>query len=491
MASLRLLFIDLLLVALATVASAVIRDNFVIVAPRLVALLPYLTATLCVAGFLFPMFGMSRSLWRFTSMRDGLRIVAATVIVVLGAVGIGFIVNRLDGIPRGLPVIQGLLIVSVLVGARILARLPYDRRVSSAPASNSDAVETVLVIGLNKLAELYLQCLVELDTGRMKIAGLLGEGGRVGLSVHSRPVLGTPEEVASTLRRLELHGVFVDRILVAVPRDDLSIPARHALSQIQETTTIDIEYLVERIGIQSPPAGSATSKASSNEPISSTLTAVDQAFEQMRYHQVKRAIDLVIAGVLLITLSPLFLFVGFLVAADVGLPLVFWQQRPGLRGRPFKLYKFRTMADAYNSDGQRKSDKARASSVGDFLRRSRLDELPQLLNILKGEMSFVGPRPLLPVDQPIDGRSRLLVRPGLTGWAQIKGGRNISPADKAALDMWYVKNMSLVLDFKILSGTVPMVIFGERVAETTIAHARRDVQLADSVPGRLIQQEIS
>jgi lipopolysaccharide/colanic/teichoic acid biosynthesis glycosyltransferase len=255
--------------------------------------------------------------------------------------------------------------------------------------------------------------------------------------------------------------------------------------------TRQIEYLVERIGIQSPPAGPAASKASSNEPMSFTLAAVNQAFEQMRYHQVKLAIDLVIAGVLLITLSPLFLFVGFLVAADVGLPLVFWQQRPGLRGRPFKLYKFRTMDDAYNSDGQRKSDKARASFVGGFLRRSRLDELPQLLNILKGEMSFVGPRPLLAVDQPIDSRSRLLVRPGLTGWAQIKGGRNISPADKAALDMWYVKNMSLALDFKILSGTVPMVIFGERVAETTIAYARRDVQLADSVPGRLIQQEIS
>jgi lipopolysaccharide/colanic/teichoic acid biosynthesis glycosyltransferase len=461
MPSLRPLFADLLLVAIATVASLVIRDNFVIEEPRLVVLLPYLAATLGVAVFLFPVFGMSRSLWRFTSLRDGLRVVAATVIVVLGAVGIGFIVNRLDGIPRGLPVIQSLLIVSVLVGARMLARLPYERRSSAAPASKGDTVETIVVIGLNKLAELYLQCLVEFYPGDVKIAGLLGEGGRVGLWAHSHPVLGTPEEVASTLRRLELHGVFVDRILVAVPRDDLSVPARRALSQIQDTTTIDIEYLVERIGIQSPPAGSAASKMALNETISSALAGVNQAFEQMPYQRVKRAIDLVVAGVLLIVLSPLFLFVGFLVATDIGLPLVFWQQRPGLRGRPFKLYKFRTMADAFGSDGQQKSDKARVSSVGDFLRRSRLDELPQLLNILNGEMSFVGPRPLLPVDQPIDSRPRLLVRPGLTGWAQIKGGRKISPTDKAALDMWYVKNMSLALDLKILLGTVPMLIFGD------------------------------
>jgi FlaA1/EpsC-like NDP-sugar epimerase len=140
-----------------------------------VALLPYLAATLCVAGLLFPAFGMSRSLWRFTSMRDGLRIVVATVIVILGAVAIGFIVNRLDGVPRGLPVIQGLLIVSILVGARILARLPYDRRVPPAAAPHTDAVETVLVVGLNKLAELYLQCLVELDSAHpVKTAGWAG-----------------------------------------------------------------------------------------------------------------------------------------------------------------------------------------------------------------------------------------------------------------------------------------------------------------------------
>src|SRR5262245_60816196 len=134
MPSLRPLLLDLLLVALATVASAIIRDNFVIAEPSLVALFPYLAATLSVAGIFFSVFGMSRSLGRFTSSRDGLRIVVLTVIVVLGAVAIGFIVNRMDGIPRGLPVIQGLLIVSVLVGARILARLPYDRRVPSPAA---------------------------------------------------------------------------------------------------------------------------------------------------------------------------------------------------------------------------------------------------------------------------------------------------------------------------------------------------------------------
>ena len=490
MPSLRSLVVDLILVAFATVAALVVRDNFVIAAPRFIVLVPYLLFTLGIAAAALPIFRVNRSLWQFASMRDGLRIVAATLIVVVSAVTIGFIVNRLEDVPRGLPVIQGLLIVSFLVGARVLARVSHDRRVRSAPAPHSDGVETVLVIGLNKLAELYLQCLAELDTGRIRIAGLLGEGGRIGLSVHSHPVLGTPEQVVSTLRRLELHGVFVDRILVAAPRDNLSLPAQDALSQTQETTTIRIEYLAERMGLEQLPAGSAAAKPASTETASSALTAVNQAFDQVPYQRVKWAIDLVGSAGLLITVAPLFLLVGLLVAADVGLPLVFWQQRPGLRGWPFKLYKFRTMADAYSSEGQRKSDDLRVSAVGNFLRRSRLDELPQLFNILKGEMSFVGPRPLLPVDQPIDSHSRLLVRPGLTGWAQIRGGRQISPDDKAALDAWYVRNMSLTLDLKILLETVPMLIFGERVTETAIVHARRDMQLAAKIPDGMFQQEI-
>jgi lipopolysaccharide/colanic/teichoic acid biosynthesis glycosyltransferase len=489
MASLKSLLVDLLLVALATVAAAVIRDNFEILAPRLIALVPYLVVTLSVAGLSFPVFGTSRSLWRFTSLRDCLRIVAATIIVVLSAIAIGFAVNRLDGVARAVPLIQGLLIVSLLVGARVLTRVSHDRPVRSAPAPHSEGAETVLVIGLNKLAELYLQCLAELDRARVTIAGVLGEASRVGLFFHSHPVLATPEEVASTLRRLELHGVLVDRIIVTTLRDHLSPRVQDALSQVQATTTIHVEYLVERMGVQSPPVDSEVAKPASKEAAGSTVAAINLAFEQVPYHRVKRALDLIGSALLVVILAPLFLLVALLVAVDVGLPLVFWQQRPGLHGRPFKLYKFRTMADAHADDGQRRSDNERISAVGNFLRQSRLDELPQLLNILKGEMSFVGPRPLLPVDQPFDSKSRLLVCPGLTGWAQIKGGRQISPDDKAVLDVWYVKNMSLALDLKILLGTVPIVIFGERVTETAIVDAWRTMRVA-RVQSRMIQQRI-
>ena len=486
MPSLKSLAFDLFLVALATIAAAITRDNFEIIYPRLIALVPYLVITLSVAGLVLPALGIHRSAWQFTSMRDCLRITAATVVVVLSAVAIDFLVNRLDGVARALPLIQALLIISFLVGARILKRASYDRRVRSTPAP-SDRIETILVIGLNKLAEFYLQCIAEFHSSHVRIAGVLGGGGRVGRSVHSHPVLGEPEQVISTLRRLETHGVFVDCILVTMPRNDLSLTVQEVLSQIQETTTIRLEYLYERMGIQSPPPPTVIAKSAPEEPVASTVAAVNRALDQVSYHRVKRAFDVAASSVLVIALAPLFLLVGLLVAADVGFPVVFWQQRPGLGGRPFRLYKFRTMGDAYGADGRRKSDGERVSAVGNFLRRTRLDEWPQLLNILKGDMSFVGPRPLLPVDQPIDCPARLLVRPGLTGWAQIKGGRQISPSDKATLDVWYARNMSPALDLEIILGTVPMLIFGERVAEAAVGQAWRDLKIV-SVPDRAIKQ---
>jgi lipopolysaccharide/colanic/teichoic acid biosynthesis glycosyltransferase len=136
-----------------------------------------------------------------------------------------------------------------------------------------------------------------------------------------------------------------------------------------------------------------------------------------------------------------------------------------------RLYKFRTMRGAHGADGRRIPDADRLSVVGATLRRMRLDELPQLVNVLTGSMSFVGPRPLLPVDQQADMPERLAIRPGLTGWAQVKGGRDISPADKAALDLWYIKNASLLVDLWIVMETVRMVLLGERTDRGAINQA--------------------
>ena len=165
--------------------------------------------------------------------------------------------------------------------------------------------------------------------------------------------------------------------------------------------------------------------------------------------------------------------ITLLIAIDVGLPVVFWQSRPGRYGRPFKLYKFRTMRAPHDEQGNRIPDQHRVSKLGALLRLTRLDELPQLYNILVGEMSFVGPRPLLITDHEPGTHDRLLVRPGLTGWAQVNGGRKLAPEDKAALDIWYVAHLSLILDFRIVLRTLLLLYSGEQINQEAVLAARR------------------
>lgn len=149
------------------------------------------------------------------------------------------------------------------------------------------------------------------------------------------------------------------------------------------------------------------------------------------------------------------------VLLDVGWPIVFWQKRDGRHGRPFLVYKFRTLRAPFDRHGQFVPENERISRFGELLRRTRLDELPQLWNVLAGDMSFIGPRPLLPVDQPANSL-RLLISPGLTGWAQINGGKLITPEEKGELDDWYVRNASFWLDVRIVLLTLKIVITGDR-----------------------------
>ena len=167
----------------------------------------------------------------------------------------------------------------------------------------------------------------------------------------------------------------------------------------------------------------------------------------------KRIIDLLVSLILLILLSPVMLVIAVLVRIKLGRPVLFSQERPGLHGRLFRLYKFRTMRDARGADDQLLPDEERLTKFGRFLRASSLDELPELFNVLKGEMSLVGPRPLLVAYleryTPEQAR-RHEVLPGITGWAQVNGRNALSWESKFKLDVWYVDNRSFWLDLKIL-----------------------------------------
>ena len=182
----------------------------------------------------------------------------------------------------------------------------------------------------------------------------------------------------------------------------------------------------------------------------------------------KRLLDIIIATTALILLSPLYAFVAYKVKKNLGSPVLFRQVRPGLHGKPFEMIKFRTMKDAIDAQGNPLPDSERLTPFGKMLRSTSLDEMPELWNVIKGDMSIVGPRPLLTEYLPLynqEQAKRHNVRPGMTGHAQVNGRNAISWEEKFKLDTWYVENQSTLLDFKIMFKTVHKVLAKDDINE--------------------------
>jgi lipopolysaccharide/colanic/teichoic acid biosynthesis glycosyltransferase len=185
----------------------------------------------------------------------------------------------------------------------------------------------------------------------------------------------------------------------------------------------------------------------------------------MRKH-IKRFLDIIFGSILLIIFSPLLVVISLLVWWKLGSPIIFRHVRPGFLGHPFLLYKFRTMTNKKDKNGELLPNDRRITPFGEFLRKWSLDELPELWNVIKGDMNFVGPRPLLMEYLPLyttEQMRRHEVKPGITGWAQVNGRNAISWEEKFAYDVWYVDNWSIGLDFKILWLTVKKVIKREGI----------------------------
>jgi lipopolysaccharide/colanic/teichoic acid biosynthesis glycosyltransferase len=184
---------------------------------------------------------------------------------------------------------------------------------------------------------------------------------------------------------------------------------------------------------------------------------------------IKRAFDILVSMCLLIILAPLLLIVGFCVYFKLGSPIFFTQERPGKYGKIFRIIKFRTMLDLKDEKGELLPNEQRLTRFGKILRSTSLDELPQLINVLKGDMSLVGPRPLLVQYLPLYSEEQMKrhnVRPGITGYAQIKGRNSLTWTEKFKLDLWYVENVTFWLDLKILFLTIYKVIKREGISQS-------------------------
>jgi lipopolysaccharide/colanic/teichoic acid biosynthesis glycosyltransferase len=478
---LTLISIDLLFVALATISAVMLRGYFDTISGSLMALMPYSFISVGCAFVIFLVGGLDRTPWRYSSVADHLQVIVLTVLVILIALVATFALNRLAPVARSLPVLQGGLIVSILIAARGTARFWHTRQIHNKEQGNvrvdEQLRETVLVAGVNTITELFLLSVKEFASKRLQVAGVLAEEPSMrGRTIQQKPVLGTVEELRDILQSLEVHGVVVDRIIVTTPADRLQPRSLGALLEVENSSDTFVQFLSDRLGFEDASQSRSDPWREGGQrsvaPVRSVMPADCVNPPGRSFRLAKRIADVFGAALLASALTPVVILIAFVVAIDVGFPIIFWQQRPGLHGRPFRLYKFRTMRAPHDKHKRRIPDDQRSSPVGQILRRIRLDEIPQLYNVLIGDMSLVGPRPLLPCDQSPDYAARLSMRPGITGWAQVNGGRIISTSDKLSLDVWYVQNASLVLDLAIVLRTVKMVLFGDQINVDAVNQAR-------------------
>lgn len=474
-----LFVIDLSLVAISNIIAILLCTEHPLTGHMLSSTLAYAGLTIAAAIPVFIVAGTNRTLWRFTSLHDCLRLLFTVTATIVIATTAADALSLIDSVPRSLPVLEYVLMIASLVGSRAVIRLRYLRKTRRRAdgTGSTDGREDIIIVGLNSVAELFLRCVSEcgLQAG---IAGILSDGARHrGRFLRSYPILGRPDEIERIIRELDIHGVRISRIVVAVPFHALPVTAQESLRQVEQELDIRLDLIHDRFRLDDPGA-TALDNAESDIGLRASCDWLSIATESNRqtshaYLLGKRCFDILVATLCIFAFAPLMLLLAAVVLLDVGHPIIFWQQRPGTRGIPIKVLKFRTMRSARDAEGRRLSDAERLSPVGLFLRRMRLDELPQIYNVLLGQMSMIGPRPLLPIDQSPRFIGRLQMRPGLTGWAQINGGRRLSIHDKAALDLWYVKNASIGIDCRILFMTVRTVLFGERINRTAIREAWR------------------
>ena len=454
---------DLLCICTALLVALYLRHGFPLIqdfsGPHDLRLL--MAVTVITSLVVLPLMRTHSSIWRFTSMSELTDVMIAVALVIVFTNTSLFVISRLAMMPRSVPPMQWALAVVAMCASRLIVRRLL--RPKGTKARDLKALKQhVIVIGAGHTAELYLQFIKRIVQHPVVVEGLLDSDPQLtGRIFQKHRILGTPAGLPQIMEEYLVHGIQIKQVVLAQLLDELPVEERRLLQELEKAGSIDIVHFAQHMGPQAQPDVVRDAK----DYYQNVTNLAPHMYEKPKglYPYVKRAVDLCAALALLLICSPLILLTWFIVAADVGFPVIFWQQRPGQFGKPFRLYKFRTMRNAGRKAGEdrlshKSGDTLRTSAVGKLLRGLRFDELPQLFHIIAGTMSFVGPRPLLPDDQPAGGELRLSVRPGVTGWAQIHGGDALSPEDKLILDLWYIRHMSLWLDVRIVLRTLLVVL---------------------------------
>jgi lipopolysaccharide/colanic/teichoic acid biosynthesis glycosyltransferase len=466
---------DVLLAAVSPLLALYIRDAYILSGSGVL-----LAGTYCLVSFActllaYAMFGVQSGIARYYSVHDIIDLGKAVVIAALLTCVVLFVSTRLEGIPRSTPAVHALLLGVGLVTIRALAHVADKRRAHADQAAEADP-QHVIVIGVCDLSVLYMRFLEICGLGRQRVIALLDAEPRwIGSAINGVRIYGPPSHLESLIEEFALHGIRTDRVVLGEPEDSLSDAE---LAEIRRACTRRGINFMSVSGLFDPADRKVAESASQRfEPASAHADSATLVLP--RWFRFKRPVDFVVALTLIVVLIPLWLLVAGLAAADVGAPIVFWQQRVGVNGRNFLLYKVRTLRSIFDASGQVTQ---RLSWIGRLWRKTRIDELPQLLNVLTGEMSLIGPRPLLSRDQPPVPGIRLMVRPGITGWAQVNGGTLLSPQEKEALDEEYVRHASLWFDLRIVAMTVVSLLRGDRRSNRVPAQPGGQTLVADRKP---------
>jgi len=422
-------------------------------------------AVYCVVSFFFAaitllVFGIQNGMMRYFSAYDALVISKAVVISELMICMALFGLTRLDGIPRAAPIIHALILAAGLVAVRAVARMLTDD--NTVEIEEAAVPEHIIMIGSNRFSSLYIKLLQACAPNRRRAVAVLdSDKGMIGRTIEGVRIVGAPEHLDAIIEEYTVHGIDVDGVVVGGGTKFLSDAEMKDVYNVCSKHKISLQFVSDLIGLSDLNA--RTNKLARQARAREVIVPI--------YFKFKYLFDLCAASIITVILLPLFVLASIMVFIDVGSPVLFWQQRVGMGGRSFLLYKFRTLRPPFNWRGDPILPNERLSWIGYLMRETSLDELPQLLNVLVGDMSLIGPRPLLPEDQPANASVRLSVRPGITGWAQVNGRKLLTADEKDKLDEWYIRNASLWLDLRIILKTLQVILLGESGSDFVGTHA--------------------
>ncbi len=449
---------DLIVTTAAFPISLLLRENFEVSDLHFQSLLYGSTIIFVTAFVVFGLTDLQRIMWRYITPPDLLSIIKTVSLIVGIFVSFMFLFDRMVGLPRSIIVIFWLVATAGLVGSRVIYGYIMSSGLPPLKKTSEPAPQRVLILGRLAPAVTVIQKIRALHAHRLRVVGILSDNAEPGRIVHGAPILGATSNFEQIRSLLEAQGLSPDLMIVTDP-NDINPMVQHSLDAcpVPHTEAVHLDNI-----------------ALPNASLSKYERLFQNPPRDRTFLRVKRVIESSIAAFALICALPILALIALLLLSTMGTPVLFTQCRAGKHMREFALLKFRTMHNAFDSSGKILGDSDRTSFIGSILRFTRLDELPQLWNIVNGNMALIGPRPLLLRDLPSDPatiQQRYAVRPGLTGWAQVNGGQQLTQEQKMALDLYYIKNASFLLDMKILFLTIPVVLFGERVNTDAIASA--------------------